>query len=138
MHGKPFGRDEKSQVNKRRMSLTLQSSLLCENESLCTGVMFFPKKAFSLPYFPTQIFYSFSCFLQILALIVQQHVPLIVLGMLRDTSRQVLNPYLPISNPNTAIVLYSGWKREKTRQCQGSGMEGGSATTWGAYLGQEK
>ena len=29
----------------------------------------------------------------------------------------------PISNPNTTIVLCNVWRREKTRQCQGSGME---------------
>ena len=29
--GKPFGRDEKQQVSKRRMSLTPKSSLLCES-----------------------------------------------------------------------------------------------------------
>ena len=63
IHGKSFGRDEKPQVNKGRISLTLLSSLLCKKESLCTMAAFFPKKVFSLPHFPTQAFYSFSCFL---------------------------------------------------------------------------
>ena len=40
-------------------------------------------------------------------------------------------------NPNIAIVLCNGWRREKACQCQGSGIEGNFATTWG-NLGQGK
>ena len=58
--------------------------------------------------------------------------------MLPGTLRQVSNPYFPISNPNTTIVLYYYYRREKTRQCQDSGMKGGFATMWGANYRQGK
>jgi len=41
-------------------------------------------------------------------------------------------------NLETTTVLCSGWKKDKAHQCQGSGTEGSSATTWGANLVQGK
>ena len=46
-------------------------------------------------------------------LIAQQHVSLIVQEMLLGTYGQVSSHDSPISNPNTAIVLYYDWRERR-------------------------
>ena len=48
MRGKPFGKDEKPRVSKGRISFTLQSSLLCENQNSLYSNDVLPKESLFL------------------------------------------------------------------------------------------
>ena len=97
--------------------------------------MFFPKKAsFSLTFLP-----KILSFLYIFLGSCPHCLATCSSYSTRNIARYIrtsVKPPFAHLNPNTTIVLYYDWRRKKTCQCQGSGMEGGSATTWGARYRQ--
>ena len=115
--GKPFGRDEKPQVN-RGMSLTLLGFLLCK-KGLCTMVMFFPKM---VPFLSTSLSYP-NClaFLLVFPGSCLNGLTTCSFYSPRNGTRYIrtgLKPWFLHLNLNTTIVLCNGWRREKARQCQ--------------------
>ena len=82
------------------MSLALSSFLLCENGGFLYTVVVFLLKEGPFLYLPSlQTFYHFLyCSILVLILIVQQHVPLTVRGMLlhtQDKCQNVIPPFEP-------------------------------------------
>ena len=101
VHEDPLRRDKKPRVSKGGMSLILLSSLLCKKNGSfpCTMMVFFLKEGhFSLSHFPTNfllfslMFSPGSCCCSpcsfFFFLMVQQHVPRRVRGMLPSTKEK--------------------------------------------------
>jgi len=122
------------------MVLALFCFLLCKEKwRSCTMVMLLPKGYLSLYLtFPTKVSnFSLSFSLGSCpsgSATCSSYNPRNATKYIRTS----IKPWFLYLNLEIAIVLCSGWKRDKARQCQGSGIEGGSATTWGANLGQGK
>ena len=100
-------------------------------------VIFFPKECPFFFFFSTSL--SYPKFLAFSLLFSLGPCPIGLITCSSYSSRNVTR-YTRIGvklqflhlNLKTTTILCNDWRREKARQCQGSGTEGGSTTTWGA------
>lgn len=117
----------KTTVEQGGISLTLLSSLLCENESFSLysdGVLSKREVFFStsLSYKFSTLFSNFLSWLR---------------GMLPGTKRRVSNHDSSIWIPIQLLYYIMTGVEIVSMQSQGSGMEGNSAITWGSILDKE-
>ena len=119
------------------MSLTLKALFYVKVKVFTQWRCSSQRKPLFLPYFPTQPSASLSIFLGSCPNCSATCSSYSTRNVVRYIRTGVKPPFAHL-NPNTVIVLYYGWRREKAHQCQGSGMEDGFATTWGASHRQGK